>query len=151
MNLNDFKQVNDTLGHDQGDTLLRELGKRLTAALRETDTVARLEHGRTTADLLRRADLVVYYQPEIDLATGKTTGVEALVRWRHLKQGLLHPASFLPHIERTTLMVPLTRWVLNEALRQQRIWRDEGVDLTLAVNISARALQPRPDGRRRGR
>ncbi len=234
IDLDGFKQVNDTLGHDQGDNLLREVGKRLAAALRETDTVARLggdefgillegatdlaaaataawkiqqacepefvindevihvsasigialfpEHGRTTADLLRRADLamydakrsgsshavfdaaqekqmahqlsllsdlrecvardelVVHYQPEIALATRKTTGVEALVRWRHPKQGLLLPASFLPEVERTALIGPLTRWVLNEALRRQRMWRDEGVDLTMAVNISARTL-----------
>jgi diguanylate cyclase (GGDEF)-like protein len=236
MDLEGFKRVNDTLGHDRGDTLLTEIGKRLTATLRETDTLARLggdefailldgatdlpaaataawkiqqacdqgfviddevvrvsasigialfpEHGKTTADLLRRADLamydakrsgaghavydaaheqqmahslalladlrdcvtrdelVVHYQPLIDLTTHRTTGVEALVRWRHPKQGLLQPASFLPQAERTALIAPLTRWVLNNALRQQQSWRDEGVDLTMAVNISARTLKP---------
>ncbi len=236
MDLEGFKRVNDTLGHDRGDTLLREIGKRLTATLRETDTLARLggdefailldgasdlpaaataawkiqqacdqgfviddeivrvaasigialfpEHGKTTADLLRRADLamydakrsgashavydaaheqqmarslalladlrdcvtrdelVVHYQPLIDLATRRTTGVEALVRWRHPKQGLLQPGSFLPQVERTALIAPLTRWVLNNALRQQQTWREEGVDLTMAVNVSAQTLKP---------
>jgi diguanylate cyclase (GGDEF)-like protein len=239
LDLEGFKRVNDTLGHDRGDTLLKEIAKRLTATLRETDTLARLggdefailldgasdlpaaataawkiqqacdqgfmlddeivrvsasvgialfpEHGKTTADLLRRADLamydakrsgasyavydaaqekqlarslalladlrdcvirdelVVHYQPLIDLATRRTTGVEALVRWRHPKQGLLQPASFLPQAERTALIAPLTRWVLNNALRQQQTWRDEGVDLTMAVNISARTLKPTGD------
>ncbi len=50
------------------------------------------------------------------------------------------PASFMPEVERTELIEPLTRWVLNEALRQQRLWRDDGFDLTMAVNISARSL-----------
>ncbi len=239
MDLGGFKQVNDTLGHTQGDTLLNEISKRLVHELRETDTVARLggdefgilldgasdlpaaataawkiqqaceapfvindevvrlstsigialfpEHGKTTADLLHRADLamydakrsgtshavfdaaheqqmarslalladlrdcvtrdelVVHYQPLIDLATRTTTGVEALVRWRHPKQGLLQPATFLPQAERTPLIAPLTRWVLNDALRQQQTWRGEGVDLTMAVNISARTLRPNGD------
>jgi EAL domain-containing protein (putative c-di-GMP-specific phosphodiesterase class I) len=55
----------------------------------------------------------------------------------HPVQGLLMPASFMPEVERTELIEPVTRWVLNEALRQQHSWREEGVDLTVAVNISA--------------
>jgi predicted signal transduction protein with EAL and GGDEF domain len=90
------------------------------------------EHGKTTADLLHRADLAIR----------KTTGVEGLVRWRHPTRGLLQPASFLPHVEGTALIAPLTRWVLNEALRQQQTWRGEGVDLTMAVNVSARTMHP---------
>jgi EAL domain-containing protein (putative c-di-GMP-specific phosphodiesterase class I) len=92
-------------------------------------------------ECVARDELVVHYQPLIDLATRKTTGVEALVRWRHPTQGLLQPASFLPHVERTALIAPLTRWVLNEALHQQQTWLGEGVDLTMAVNVSARTLQ----------
>jgi diguanylate cyclase (GGDEF)-like protein/PAS domain S-box-containing protein len=93
-------------------------------------------------DGVGRDELVVHYQPVIDLATHKTTGVEALVRWRHPEQGLLQPGSFLPQAERTPLIAPLTRWVLNAALRQQRAWRAEGIDLTMAVNIAARILKP---------
>ena len=236
LDLNGFKQVNDTLGHDRGDTLLLEVGKRIAAALRKTDTIARLggdefgillhgptglaaaatsawkiqqsceagftidgqvvrpslsigialfpEHGTTTPELLRHADLamydakrsgrdhavfdaahetqmvqslalladlrecvardelIVHYQPQINLATRRTTGVEALVRWQHPTHGLLHPGDFLPQVEGSALMAPLTTWVLNEALRQQQIWRADGLDLTMAVNISARTLKP---------
>ena len=62
------------------------------------------------------------------------------MRWQHPTHGLLAPASFMPEVERTELIVPVTNWVLNEALRQQRAWRDAGIDLTMAVNISARSL-----------
>jgi diguanylate cyclase len=89
-----------------------------------------------------RHELVLYYQPKLDVATRRISGVEALVRWQHPVQGLLAPAGFLPEVERTALIEPVTRWVLNEALRQQRIWRDQGLDLTMAVNISAHSLRP---------
>ena len=95
----------------------------------------------TCATVSTREELVLDYQPKIDLATGAICGVEALVRWRHPKQGLLAPARFMPEVERTHLIAPVTRWVLNTALRQQRVWRDAGIDLTMAVNVSARSLR----------
>ncbi len=237
MDLDGFKQVNDTLGHAQGDALLIQVGDRLVAELREVDTIARLggdefailpgqttdltaaaevarkiqetvaegfdldgnvvhvtasvgiamypEHGRTAEELLRRADVAMYiakrtgsgqavvdaaqeeatarqlelvvdlrqciargelilqYQPKIDLWTRHVSGVEALVRWRHPVRGLLMPGSFMPEVESTELIGPVTRWVLNEALRQQQAWREQGIDLTVAVNVSARSLGPR--------
>jgi diguanylate cyclase (GGDEF)-like protein/PAS domain S-box-containing protein len=237
MDLDGFKRVNDTLGHAQGDALLKQVGDRLTAALREVDSIARLggdefailpgqttdlaaaaevawkiqqtcaagfsldgkiahvtasvgiamfpEHGQTAEELLRRADvamyiakrtgsghavvdavqeeetaqqlallvdlrqcishdeLILHYQPKIDLETHEVSGVEALVRWRHPDRGLLMPGSFMPEVESTELIGPVTKWVLNEALRQQQIWRELGIDLTVAVNISARSLGPR--------
>jgi diguanylate cyclase (GGDEF)-like protein/PAS domain S-box-containing protein len=235
MDLDGFKQVNDTLDHDQGDLMLKQVAKRLVAILREADVVARLggdefailpggatdltaaaelawkiqqackpgfvitdqvvyisasvgiamfpEHGATPAVLLRRAaaakhlakrsgtghavfdatqetdvarqlallvdlrqcaarrELILHYQPKIDLATREIAGVEALVRWQHPKLGLLAPDSFMPEVERTALIEPVTRWVLNEALRQQSSWREDGFDLIVAVNVSAHSLR----------
>jgi predicted signal transduction protein with EAL and GGDEF domain len=92
---------------------------------------------------IAREELVLHYQPKIDLATRAISGVEALIRWQHPVQGLLAPARFLADVERTALIEPVTRWVLNEALRQQRLWLDDGLDLTMAVNISAHSLRPR--------
>jgi diguanylate cyclase (GGDEF)-like protein/PAS domain S-box-containing protein len=235
VDLDNFREINETRGRDKGDALLQAVATRLRAAMRDSDTVGRVgddsfailpsgetdveaaaaiawkvrdvfeqpflingdaievhgsvgialfpQHGRTTAELLRRADLamqqakgsgqglavfvanqedqtahrlallndlrdgiprgelVLHYQPKIDLAAGqRTTGVEALVRWQHPTDGLLTPGQFMPMAERSELIEPLTRWVLNEALRQQRLWIDAGLDLTMAVNVSARSL-----------
>jgi diguanylate cyclase (GGDEF)-like protein/PAS domain S-box-containing protein len=234
MDLDEFKQVNDTLGHEQGDELLRLVTARLVGCLRNVDTVARLggdefgilpggsidlagaaavvwkiqqaleptfqlnghaievrasigitlapADGDNLGDLLRRADLAMYdakrsgaghavfaaeqeaaparrllllgdlrrcierdelvlhYQPIVDLATRETVGVEALIRWNHPSGRLFMPGEFMPVVERSELMIPMTRWVLNEALSRLRTWRDEGYDLTMAVNFGARCL-----------
>jgi diguanylate cyclase (GGDEF)-like protein/PAS domain S-box-containing protein len=235
VDLDEFQKVNEQLGRDNGDALLQAVAQRLTYAVRDSDTVARVggdgfgilpsgetdvetaaviawkvrdafelpfvinghaidvhasigiaffpQHGRATADLLRRADLamqqakrtgsgldvfvaepedrtarrltllselrdciargelVLHYQPKVDLqGPRRTIGVEALVRWRHPTEGLLMPARFMPEAERSELIEPLTRWVLDEALQQQRAWSDAGLDLTMAVNVSARSL-----------
>jgi diguanylate cyclase (GGDEF)-like protein/PAS domain S-box-containing protein len=107
----------------------------------EDRTARRLTLLSELRDCISRDELVLHYQPKVDL-TGprRTIGLEALVRWRHPTEGLLMPARFMPEAERSELIEPLTRWVLNEALRQQRVWCDAGFDLTMAVNISARSL-----------
>jgi diguanylate cyclase (GGDEF)-like protein/PAS domain S-box-containing protein len=237
MDLDGFKRVNDSLGHDRGDRLLQRFTDRLLAATRETDTIARLggdefailpgdatdlpaaaamvwklqqmcasgfdldeqvvhvspsigiamfpEHGNTPGELIRRADVAMYhakrsgsghaiaddaqeelasrqlellldlrhcvprselalhYQPKVELGTGVICGVEALVRWQHPARGMLLPGMFMAEAERTEVLAPLTQWVLNEALRQQRAWDDDGLDLTMAVNISAHSLTAR--------
>jgi diguanylate cyclase (GGDEF)-like protein/PAS domain S-box-containing protein len=235
IDLDEFRTVNETLGREQGDLLLQAVAQRLTRAMRDLDTVARLagdefgvlpfgetdvetaaviawrvrsafeqpfvvsshvvdmrasvgiaffpQHGHTSAELLRRAalalrqakqsgrglavvaaepedetarrltllselrdcipngELVLHFQPKVHLADPqRTIGVEALVRWRHPTGGLLMPGQFMPEAVRSELIEPLTRWVLDEALRQQRLWSDAGFDLTMAVNISARSL-----------
>jgi diguanylate cyclase len=89
---------------------------------------------------ITRDQLVLHYQPKIDLDTREIFGVEALLRWQHPDRGLLLPASFIPEIERTELIEPVTRWLLHHALRQQHTWLQQGIDLTMAINISAASL-----------
>jgi diguanylate cyclase (GGDEF)-like protein len=93
---------------------------------------------------LRRAferdELLLHFQPIVELATRKMRGVEALVRWQHPQRGLVSPMEFIPLAERAGLTKPLTVWVLREALRQLRGWRDEGLELSVAVNLSMRTL-----------
>ncbi len=235
MDLDRFKEVNDTFGHHVGDQLLMQVGPRLRSQIRVTDTVARLggdefaillplisdtdaaiatgrklvraleapflvdehafevgasvgiaiapDHGNDAATLMRRADvamyiakqtnsgyavysaeqdsnsptrlalmsalryaidhgqLVLHYQPIIDLEKGTFSHLEALVRWEHPQHGLLPPDQFIPLAERTGLIVPLTSWVLNEALAQCRAWHDAGLSLGVSVNLSSRTLQ----------
>lgn len=233
MDLDRFKEVNDTFGHHIGDLLLEQLGERLGKVLRQSDTVARLggdefgllmptatyddalqiarrvldllkqpfalggvqveidasigmalspDHGVDADTLLRRADvamyvakrgntgyavytadqdqhspmrlalvaelrraihqneLSLYFQPKIDLASGRVTCAEALVRWEHPIHGLLSPEVFVPIAEQTGLIRPLSRWVLEAALRQLNRWRQDGLDLAVAVNLSMRNL-----------
>jgi diguanylate cyclase (GGDEF)-like protein len=97
---------------------------------------AELRHG------IGADELILSYQPKLDLRTGAITGVEALVRWRHPQRGMLMPDQFIGLAERTGLVQPLTRWTLEEAADQQERWSAQGVELTIAVNISARALTP---------
>jgi diguanylate cyclase (GGDEF)-like protein/PAS domain S-box-containing protein len=112
----------------------------------EDQTARQLTLLNDLRDGIARGELVLHYQPKIDLTAGRrTTGVEALVRWQHPTEGLLMPAQFMPEAERSELIEPLTRWVLNEALGQQRRWRDDGFDLTMAVNVSARSLTRHSD------
>jgi diguanylate cyclase (GGDEF)-like protein len=98
---------------------------------------------------LRRAvpagELVLHYQPKVELATGRFAGAEALVRWDHPQRGLLPPASFIPLAEDSALIVVLGERVLLQACLQARIWREAGFgDMTVAVNLAARQLR---DGR----
>jgi len=93
---------------------------------------------------LRRAidrdELVLHYQPIISVRGGDVVCVEALVRWQHPDRGLLGPGEFLPLAERAGLMKRLTLWVTAEALRRARRWHDEGLELSVAVNLSVRLL-----------
>ncbi|MEX2524747.1 MAG: EAL domain-containing protein [Gammaproteobacteria bacterium] len=237
VNINDFRDINDTLGHKNGDELLKQFARRLQDTVWESDIVACLggddfaillphladknhinlvihklveallpaftvaelpvnieatlgvalfpDHG-TSADILwQRADvalrhakethqqyvfyssdiddydphrlaligelrraideneLVLHYQPLVDLRSNRTIGVEALVRWQHPEHGLIYPDRFIPYSEHTGLINLLTSWVLRNALEQIIAWSREGFDLELAVNLSASNLHNR--------
>ncbi|MHB1143782.1 MAG: bifunctional diguanylate cyclase/phosphodiesterase [Thiobacillus sp.] len=100
----------------------------------------KLDHDLRVAVETRQFEL--HYQPQLDSRTGCTVGVEALVRWRHPREGLVSPTVFIPVAEETGLILPLGEWVLDEACSQLRAWRDAGVnELTMAVNLSAHQLR----------
>ncbi len=232
LDIDDFKDVNDTLGHAMGDALLKQVVARLKTAVRPGDLVARFggdefavlvmevsdstvaalladrigqllaepftignhnlritssigialysseiagpesmmmqadlalygakDEGRNcyrfhsrdldqrvhervrVADELRAAldhgELELYYQPQVELSTGRITGLEALIRWNHKTRGLLSPAAFIPIAERTGAVLPLGNWVLEEACRQLNLWHTEGIaPQVLSVNVS---------------
>ncbi|MGH2836083.1 MAG: putative bifunctional diguanylate cyclase/phosphodiesterase, partial [Solirubrobacteraceae bacterium] len=237
IDLDRFKEINDSLGHTAGDHLLISVGKQMGGALRAADTVARLggdefglllpelsdidaltpvlerlqtaleepiqvqslpigveasigiavypDHGDDAQILIQRADiamyeakrdglnhvfyddsthdhdvtsltlvaelrraisereLVLYYQPKAALESGVVTSVEALVRWLHPERGLVQPDSFIPLAQETSLIGPLTLYVVEEALRQARSWHEQGIELSIAVNLSTRNLLDR--------
>lgn len=110
-----------------------------------------LERMQLEADLdkaIRAGELVMYYQPEVDLRTNRIVGFEALVRWRHARRGLLSPAEFIPLAEETGLILPMGDWGLGEACRQLVKWRKGGraelAAVRMSVNLSARQFE-RPD------
>jgi EAL domain-containing protein (putative c-di-GMP-specific phosphodiesterase class I) len=86
---------------------------------------------------VERRELLLHYQPKINLANGAILGVEALIRWRHPERGLVPPSEFIPIAERCRLIIPIGRWVLREACRQARVWQDAGLPMVrMAINVS---------------
>jgi diguanylate cyclase (GGDEF)-like protein len=151
--------------------VLPEAGADSEVALLRADvalTVARARSGRTARygigmgsadtlapvvigelrEALERGDIVVHYQPQVEIRSGRVRGVEALVHWQHPRHGLLGPDTFIPTAEQTGLIGPLTHYVLEHALQQCARWASNGLDLTVAVNLGAQPVGPRARRRR---
>ena len=139
-------------GHDQA-TLLRRADLAMYAAKRagegislyapelDRDNAERLALTSELRGAIERDELVLHYQPKVALVDGHIIGVEALVRWEHPTRGLLRPDQFIPIAEQAGLIEPLTYWVLRTARSQQARWQADGVQLNIAVNLSAQSLR----------
>ncbi len=110
-----------------------------------------LGDAREQVELLRdlrhavaKNQLELVYQPKVHAPTGEIMGVEALLRWHHPQRGMVSPAAFIPLAERHGLIVTLGQWVIEEACRQARVWRDQGLRMRVAINLSVHQLR-QPD------
>lgn len=135
---------------DEPDALLRKADAAMYAAKRTGGGVRHYDRARDDAasrlvalgelrTAITQGQLVLHYQPSVRLQDGVVTGAEALVRWQHPTRGLLAPDQFIPLVEASDLLGPLTAWVVEEAMAQCRRWLDDGLDLCVAVNLSARS------------
>ncbi|MCI0526131.1 MAG: EAL domain-containing protein, partial [Nitrospira sp.] len=110
----------------------------------ETGDERRLDRLQVISELRRaieHEDLLLHYQPKVDFRTGDIQGVEALVRWQHPERGLIPPSEFILLAEQSGLIKPLTSWVRNTALWQCGAWHQQGLDLSMAFNITPSSLQ----------
>jgi EAL domain-containing protein (putative c-di-GMP-specific phosphodiesterase class I) len=113
---------------------VNELSGLLRAALSDSEAV----NAATLTQALVNGELHLEFQPQIDLRTQRPTGVEALLRWRHPRFGLVPPSAFLPLVEQQDLIAALASWVIGAALDQKHRWLSQGLDLDMAINLSAR-------------
>jgi diguanylate cyclase (GGDEF)-like protein len=140
--------------NEDGDTLLRHADQAMYVAKQtgkgryhlydsERDQRVRVLHEsrRHILQGLESGEFELFYQPKIELISGKVAGVEALIRWHHPERGLLFPAEFLPLIEDSELEIQLGEWVMDTALAQLDAWSKEGLALEVSINISAYHLQ----------
>jgi diguanylate cyclase (GGDEF)-like protein len=136
----------DQLLHDADLAMYqaKEAGKNRYVLFEErmqTDSVDRLELEADLGDALAEEQLFLLYQPTFDLQSEVATGVEALVRWAHPTRGVVAPDVFIPLAEENAMIIPLGRWVLQQACRQGALWHAAGYTIGMAVNVSARQLE----------
>ena len=141
----DNSEVDQLLRHaDQAMYVAKQAGKN-RFHLFDVVQDAAVKTQRESLDRISRAldqdELVLYYQPKVNMKTGTVIGAEALIRWQHPQRGLLAPAAFLPVIENHPLSEAVGEWVVDTALRQMLRWQAMGLDLPVSVNIGARQLQ----------
>jgi diguanylate cyclase (GGDEF)-like protein/PAS domain S-box-containing protein len=139
---------------EDGDTLLKNATTAMHRAKKMVDqrynfyatemnarSLERLDMENALRRALDNEELILYYQPQVDLTTGEVIGAETLVRWRHPQRGMVPPNEFVPLAEVTGMIVPIGEWVLRTACTQNRKWQEAGLPpITVAVNISARQL-----------
>ncbi len=110
-------------------------------AEQDRDTRGIYESLQRIEQALAGDEFILYYQPKVNMRSGKVIGVEALIRWQHPEQGLLPPAAFLPVVERHPLAIDIGQWVIDTAMSQIEAWRAAGRPLPISVNVGARQLQ----------
>ncbi len=106
----------------------------------DADTSQRFVIMSEMAEAIRKDNLILHYQPKLDLTTKQIVGCEALVRWQHKDYGLISPIKFIPLIELTQLIHPLTNWVMKTAMAQLDKWKKQGISVEIAINLSTRNL-----------
>jgi len=103
----------------------------------DKNPIQHLELNNKIKDGIKNSEFILHYQPQIDISQNRIVGVEALIRWKHPELGMIPPLDFIPAAESSGLIVSLGEWIIKEACRQASEWKKEGVDLCVAVNISA--------------
>ena len=103
----------------------------------EADAHEQLDLQRDLRLALEKKELELFYQPKVDARSGKVTAAEALLRWKHSTKGMIGPSTFIPVAERFGLIGSLGNWVIEDACRQARAWRDKGLRMRVAINLSA--------------
>lgn len=139
------------LKEDEDSRVLAPRSEKELCRIEPGENGSRLERGLDDASLFARVrdlrhailgrELFLDYQPKINLKTGRITGAEALVRWQHPYHGRTFPSQFIAFAEQTKLIQPLTLWVIKSALNQCKSWYEAGLELSVAVNLSAQNLQ----------
>jgi EAL domain-containing protein (putative c-di-GMP-specific phosphodiesterase class I) len=138
-----YRMASDMLR--DADTALaraKRAGRDRTATFQTGMRLEAMRSFRMETDLrraIRQNEFLVHYQPIVDLVSGALSGFEALVRWQHPERGVVSPAEFVPLAERLGLIVPIDRWVFEQAAKQASSWqRDLGAELTMSVNVSSK-------------
>ena len=107
----------------------------------EVDVNQNFDLLRELRQALAKDEFELFYQPKIDARSGKVTAAEALLRWNHPTRGMIMPGLFLPVAERSGLMGPIGNWVIEAACKQSRAWRDKGLRMRVAINLSAHQMR----------
>jgi diguanylate cyclase (GGDEF)-like protein/PAS domain S-box-containing protein len=129
---------------DQAMYTAKQLGKNqycLYDSTQDKKVKSRLETLQRIQDAIKNTEFVLYYQPKIELATLRPSGVEALIRWQHPEQGLLAPGQFMHLIESADLEIEIGEFVIRESLKQVNAWHDSGLAVEISINIAAKHLQ----------